>query len=348
MERLPMEKLEQYLDQVCQRIGGPRAMRQHVRQELREHLMDAVAQHRAAGLGEEDAVARALEEFGKPEEVRSELEATHGQRLLAVVIEKAMQWKETTMRAKWLWTGGATLGLVAVIALEALFLVFMTMIIVPRFQKLMQDGYVEYAVIEEQGVTWMPAFLGNMQDITDRHTTFIVLGAALVWGLFEWRVRSENKAFMRLAALGFAALVLLVLVVLTAATMLISFTLAMPAMGRMSRPFALEQVAAIEASLGALEEGLAKKDWPAMKDPGEQAAGALERLSQGPALTSFTKWNESPTVDDLRNHVRAARESLRTAQQAIAARDADRATAALGEFRKEFTPVRDASKRPPR
>ena len=59
-----MDRLEQYLDQVCRCIGGPRSMRRHVRQELREHLLDAVAQHRAAGMSEEEAVAHALEEFG--------------------------------------------------------------------------------------------------------------------------------------------------------------------------------------------------------------------------------------------------------------------------------------------
>src|SRR5205823_4108950 len=102
--RNPMDKLEQYLDRVCRSIGGPRSLRQHVRQELREHLRDAVAEHRAAGLSEEEALDRALADFGGPEEVRSELEATHGHRLLPVVIDKAMQWKERTMKAKWLWT----------------------------------------------------------------------------------------------------------------------------------------------------------------------------------------------------------------------------------------------------
>ena len=40
-----MDKLEQYLDQVCRGIAGPRSLRQHVRQELREHLLDAAAAH---------------------------------------------------------------------------------------------------------------------------------------------------------------------------------------------------------------------------------------------------------------------------------------------------------------
>ncbi len=99
-----MDKLEHYLDQVCRSVGGSRALRQHIRQELREHLRDAAAEHRAAGLSAEEALARALADFGGPEQVRSELEATHGHRLMAVVVEKAMQWKEATMKTKWLWT----------------------------------------------------------------------------------------------------------------------------------------------------------------------------------------------------------------------------------------------------
>ena len=84
-----MDKLEQYLDQVCRSIGGPKSLRQHVRQELREHLLDAVAEHKAAGMTEEKALERALADFGGPEQVRSELEATHGHRLMPVVIDKA-------------------------------------------------------------------------------------------------------------------------------------------------------------------------------------------------------------------------------------------------------------------
>src|ERR1700761_5444193 len=98
-----MDKLEHYLDQVCRSIAGPKSLRQHIRQELREHLLDAAAEHKAAGMTEEAALDRALADFGGPEQVRSELEATHGHRLMGVVIDKALQWKERTMKAKWLW-----------------------------------------------------------------------------------------------------------------------------------------------------------------------------------------------------------------------------------------------------
>src|SRR4051812_7554208 len=94
------DRLEEYLQRVCRSMGGPRALREHVRQELREHLLDAAAEQKAAGLSEEAALDRALAEFGEPEAVRSELEATHGHRALAVVIDKAMAWKEKTMKAR--------------------------------------------------------------------------------------------------------------------------------------------------------------------------------------------------------------------------------------------------------
>src|SRR5437899_4809146 len=137
-----MDKLELYLDQVCRSIGGPKALRQHVRQELREHLLDAVAEHKAAGLSEEKALEKALEDFGGPEQVRSELEATHGHRLMPVVIDKAMQWKEKTMKAKWLWTTWAYLAVVLVIVLEVLFITFNRVFVVPKFQKIMSEGWL--------------------------------------------------------------------------------------------------------------------------------------------------------------------------------------------------------------
>src|SRR4051812_23245271 len=107
-----MDKLEQYLEQVCRGIAGPRSLRQHIRQELREHIRDAAAGHQAAGLSAEESLARALEDFGGPDQVRAELEATHGHRLLTVVVDKTLQWKEKTMKAKWIWSTWAHAALI--------------------------------------------------------------------------------------------------------------------------------------------------------------------------------------------------------------------------------------------
>src|SRR5215469_11703782 len=268
-----MKKLEQYLDQVCRSIGGTRALRQHVRQELREHLLDSVAQHKAAGLPEEAALEQALEEFGQAEEVRSELEATHGQRLLAVVIEKAMLWQEKTMKAKWLWTTWAYLALGLVIVLQTLFLVFTNLMIVPRFELLVRHGFVDPAVLEQNDWSWTRTWLLNLHDLTGHHTTLVLLLAAVAIGIFEWRVRSENKSFMRVAALGTVAVTLMIVVAFMAGSMLVAFELGAPPVGRMTRPWAVEQVGRTSKSLSAIDQALTKKDWPEIDKQAEAAAG---------------------------------------------------------------------------
>src|SRR5262249_26505892 len=161
-----------------------------------------------AGMPEAQALERALQEFGKPEEVRSELEATHGHRMMAVVIDKAMQWKEMTMRAKWLWTTWAYLAVVLLIAFELLSVWFNVIFLIPKYQKLRHDGIIDPAIDEEQGVAWMTRFLNGLSDFTGHYTTQLLLVAVAAWGLFEWRVKSENKSFIRLAMLGTVAVVL--------------------------------------------------------------------------------------------------------------------------------------------
>src|SRR5207253_3000158 len=269
-----MDKLEQYLDQVCRSIGGPRSLRQHIRQELGEHLRDAVAEHRAAGMSEPEAIDRALADFGGPEQVRAELEATHGHRLLPVVIDKAMQWKEKTMKAKWLWLTWAHLMLVLVIALEVLTLTFAVMFLVPKLERIMHDGMIVRAVFNERGMRWIPAFLRNLNQVGE-HTTWIILGVALVGILFEWRVRSENKSLSRLSALGTAAMGLMVAVVLTAGALTLSFFLGLPAMDRIAAPFGIEQMASIDTSVSAIERALPKKDWEAMQENANRASRSV-------------------------------------------------------------------------
>ncbi len=341
-----MEKLEQYLDQVCRGIGGPMEMRQHVRQELREHLLDSVAQHKAAGLADEAALERALQEFGKPEEVRSELEAAHGQRM-TWIIDKAMQWKEKTMKAKWLWVSSAYLGLALVIFLQVSIILFHVVFIIPKFQKLMHDGIIDPAILEEEGPRWMVNYLHDLSYVAGKHTLLCILVPATAWAVFEWRVRSENKSFMRLSALGTAAVALTVVVGLMAGSLVITFCLGMPALGRIARPWALEQVATIDSSVDKLEQARAKKDWKAMEEPADKAMKALNFLSAGPAIPSLRKQNES-TVEELRANLKAAQESFRAVLQAIHAEDAQRLEGKLKAFRKSFEPLREAAKGLPR
>src|SRR5262245_6452921 len=142
-----MDKLERFLDQACRGVGGPRSLRSHVRQELREHLLDATAAHRAEGLSDDEALARALEEFGGAEELRSELTATHGHRVMNVVVDKALEWKEKTMKATWLWSTWAHVALALIIAAEVFFVVFGMTYLMPVTNK-----YVQQADLEDRGL----------------------------------------------------------------------------------------------------------------------------------------------------------------------------------------------------
>jgi len=336
-----MEKLEQYLDQVCRGIGGPVEMRQHVRQELREHLLDAIAQHKAAGMSDEDALKKALEEFGKPEEVRSDLEAAHGQRM-TWILDKAMQWKEKTMKAKWLWTTWAYLGVALVIALQVLFITFTIIMIIPKFQKLMHDGIIDPAV--EEDVPWMVHYLFWLNDVGRVHPIFWLVGPGVLWGLFEWSVRSENKSLMRLSALGTIAVALTVMVILMAGSLVIIFCLGAPAMARIARPWSIEQVMTIEASLKKLDQAIEAKDWPAMQEHLEEANNAAKRLSAGPAASSLSP--DNATIEVRRAQIREMRHRLDEAQQAVRSHDSGKLANALQEFHKAFQPVREAAKRP--
>jgi hypothetical protein len=226
-----------------------------------------------------------------------------------------------------------------------LFVTFNVMFIIPKFQKLLHDGMIDAAELEQQGCIWMLAFLNGLQEVAGHYTTFVLLGAAVAWGLFEWRVRSENKPFMRLAALGTAAVGMMVVVMLMAGSLVIPFTLAMPAIGRMARPWAVEQVATIDTAISGLEQALAKKDWEAMREQAEQVSNAMNRLGAGPAVKSLTRGNEPPTVEELRAQLKAASEGFREAQQAIRDKDAGRVETALARFRKSYGPVSEAGQR---
>jgi hypothetical protein len=340
-----MEKLEQYLDQVCRSIGGPRDMREHVRQELREHLLDAVAQHKAAGLSEADALQKALDEFGKPEEVRSELEAAHGKRTMWL-IDKALDWKEMTMRAKWLWLTWAHLAVLGVIALEVLFITFTVLMLIPKIQKLMHDGYIDTGELREREMMWMVNFLHELSYVCGHYTWLFILIPGALWGLFEWRVQSDNKSFMRLSALGTVALALMVVIFITAAGMVIPYLLAAPAMGVMARPWAVERVNDMDAAFTKLEKAQKEKDWPEMQKHARDIAGLAKLLTVGPAIMSLAPHNELQKAGELRGHAHGIEQHALEMEKAIREHDERRLEAAMTEFRKSFPPLREAAKAP--
>jgi hypothetical protein len=336
-----MDKLEQYLDQVCRGIGGPRSLRQHIRQELREHLMDAIADHVRAGMAREEALTRALEDFGGPDQVRSELTALHGQRLLSVVVDKALEWKEKTMKARWLWASWALLVLVGIVAMEVLYILFGLAYLLPKFEKFAVVGVFDdtRSAGGEAFFSWAYSFLRGLGSVM-RYTTWYLLGLAVVWALFEWRVKSENKSLMRQAALGTAALGLMVVVVLMYNALLLPFMVAVP--GLIHRPPEQEiraQLTTISRSLATFQQALATKNWAAMEYEARQAANAMMTLARtGAAAPTILSLDEQGKVDELRTQLKTAQNALWDIEQAATARDQVRLEAALKKLHQANLP----------
>jgi hypothetical protein len=116
--------------------------------------------------------------------------------------------------------------------------------------------------------------------------------------------------------------------------------------GQLTRPFALEQVAAIDTSVGSLEQAMATKDWEAMQDQANLASNALTRLGVGPAITTLTSGKEPQSAEELRANLKAASAGIVEAQQAIRDKDAGRLETTLQKFRHAYGPIREAAKRP--
>jgi hypothetical protein len=327
-----MDQLERYLDQVCRSIGGPRSLRQHIRQELREHLLDAAAEHRRAGLPEEEALARALADFGGPEQLGSEFAVLHGHRLMAVVIDKAVEWKERTMKAKWLWSSWALLVVIGLIAMELCYITFSVIYLVPKFEYLSRHGWVQSDESAAAAfISWAHRFLSNLKAATE-YTTWLVLALATIWGLFEWRVRSENKSFMRLAALGSIALGLMLVIALLSAALIIPLQLAIPEiMGHPPERILKERVDSIDASVDGLQVAFENRDWNALSEQTLRAYRSIDDLTRLGAAAQF------------RPQLNSAKKCLQQAQEAIARQDLRQLDAVLREFRKLYAPVREAA-----
>lgn len=251
------------------------------------------------------------------------------------------------MRAKWLWMTWAHLALAGVIVLEVMWLTFANIYLVPKFERLMRDGMIDPAILEEQGGMWMASFLKALLQVGGHYTTWLLLSAIMVSGLFEWRVRSENKSFIRLSVWGTVAVGLLMVVIVQAGSLVIPYELAAPATARIARPFAVQQIARIDTSIADLEQALAQKNWESIQDHANRASEALDRLvSAAPAVGSLTPRHGSPNMEQLRAQLRSAHGCLSEVQQAARQKDAGRVEASVRKFRALYEQAGKAAARP--
>ena len=338
-----MEQIERYLDQACRGIAGPRALRNHIRQELREHLLDALAQHKSAGLPDDDALARALEDFGGSDLVRSELEATHGHRLMTLVLDKALQWKEKTMKARWLWTTLAHTALLLTIALELLLIVGVIVFLFPKYNEMVRWG----AIVDGPHTTivaWSIHYLTAISDVVQNALWYIIPIAA-AWILFEWRARTENKSFIRLSVLGFFSVGLMVAAMFTTAAMSLPFLIVLTTNTTTdgSEQLVADRLDSLDRSMAQLDQFAATSDWPGLQDHAMQFAtdqynSPLYRLPfPTPAVLVLSRHRDD--IARLRANYRDSHNALLELASAATTKDPARIKAALQKLHTAYDPL---------
>lgn len=197
-----MDKIERYLSHVSCSVDGPEELRRHLREEMRTHLEELMEDSIRDGLSPDEAATRAIESFGELDAVREGLESVHGRRHLAFLVEKAMDWKENTMKTTWKWSSTATMLLMTDVALLAALIGFWIVFLVPKVEEL--------ATRSAASQSFAHSTL-QLAKFAERFGGYILILAAIAWVLFEWRIKSESKALIRLTA-GIAVTMVLVIV----------------------------------------------------------------------------------------------------------------------------------------
>ncbi|MGB2819535.1 MAG: permease prefix domain 1-containing protein [Phycisphaerae bacterium] len=289
-----MNELERYVDEVCRGLRGSQSLREHVREELREHLLAAVEKHAGDGLAREEATAKAIEEFGRPEMVREGLEAVYGRRFIAVLIEKAMEWKAGTIKTGWKWSFVAHLCLAGVVAVEVMLILALAVFILPllthEYGRLGANlpGY-------SQSAFWLLA--GAWE------TWFVWLAViAVAWGIFEWRCRSENKRTIRLAIGALAGLVVTVAAWLISAAVVVPMV-RLPQMIRSQQtPSGIRRtVAQAGASFERLSRAADSRDWAGAEEPAHALRQSLRLLADTHlAAAALAAMHQREDVRDIR------------------------------------------------
>lgn len=211
-----MDRIEHYLDQVCLSVGGPEELRRHLRQELREHLQELMDDYIATGMAPQDAETRAIESFGEPESVREGLESVHGRRHLAFLIEKAMDWREENMKTGWKWSWTAT----ALVLLTMVVQVGLIWFAIIYIEPVLIEGYHELNA--SNGILRSTAGLARLLYYS---WAWLLAPVVIGWAVFEWRVKNEHKALMRLTGGIAASLALGIVTFLICAGTMTSFAL---------------------------------------------------------------------------------------------------------------------------
>lgn len=289
-----MKDIDRYLDQACRCVSGPIALRQHLREELKEHLKEAIEELVATGMSQDEATRKAIEGLGEPEMIREGLQSVYGQSVTSLFVDKAMEWKERTMKAEWKWNFAAQSGLVLIIGLTVFFIESAFLFIVP----------VVVAIHHAYDVT-LPGYLIRLIEVAGLiHRTIWIWPIVLAGGmaLFEWKCRSENKALIR-TAIGVGASLVTVSLAFWVATAIV---IPLVQVGRMAidqqnESFVTAEIIAAHDSYEQLTEAMEEENWPAADEAATEVRDAYRFLrDMGTATVLLAGDGQRGSISEIR------------------------------------------------
>ncbi len=308
-------EIERFLDRACCGVGGTSELRRHLRKELKEHLEEEIEQDIAAGMTREEAMAKAIEEFGDPLVVRDGLQSVHGRRLMSLLIEKSMIWRERTMKTGWKWSFIAHVALVLTIAAEGLLaasaLVFVAPYLKLWHEKLGSPSFLHmetifgFAAPFAYDFLWVPCLLVPLA----------------VWGLFEWKYRSEYKSMVRLGALSFVSLAMFFVMAAIFVSMGLDsivfvgkiHKLHMDMTPHEAQRIVFPKIVEGQAAFEELGAAISREDWPAVSRSAERLEDAFESLQDvGNSVLVLAGENQRDHLDDIHRLFREIEESSDT------------------------------------
>jgi len=278
-------EIERFLDQACCGVGGSPELRRHLREELREHLTEEIERNVAAGLSREEAVHRAIEEFGDPVILRDGLQAVHGRRLMTLLIEKSMAWRETTMKTGWKWSFVAQTALVLTIVAELYFVATAVVYVLPGVFRWHRD-------LETPTVAGLPTieWLAHAMYMDWLWIPSLLLVLA-GWGLFEWKCRGENKSVLRLAGLAMVSLAMFLVLAAVGVPMVVNLAILPQQIHDLQVNLSPQQAERIvvpkigdgDDAFRDLRAAIEREDWPAADLAARQLSDVYSSLADASA-----------------------------------------------------------------
>jgi hypothetical protein len=235
------------------------------------------------------------------------------------------------------WTH-LVLGLV--ITAEAAFLFFGMRFVMPACKRIVTyaatDADTTYAIIPGSNL-----FLGLLHMPVYNPVSWL-LAFAIIWGLFEWRLRNRSKQQLRLAVMSSLAFLLFSVVAMFTVIMVIPTAKAADRLNaRHPEPVVTARMVKLDRLVGEIEQALKANDLAKADDLSHTAMGAANDLAlTGDAAPVLLTSTEPMKVEALRSDLDAMATSMRAAWFAARTRNTKRIQPTMQEFREAYAQVK--------